>query len=100
MRRVGHLWNPWRLFVMRHPALTDADRAAFDALLARTAEGGEAEYDLPQPRWWFLHHLVTHGYVLHGSNERAGGLSLQGADAGAPPGSDAAQRLAPQPAAA
>lgn len=56
---------------MRHPALTDDDRAAFDALLARTPEGGEAEYALPQPKWWFLHHLVSSGYVLHGSNERA-----------------------------
>jgi len=66
---VRHLWNPWRLLVMRHPDLA-ADAQAFDALLARTPEGGEVEYDLPQPKWWFLHHLVTHRFVLHGTNER------------------------------
>jgi hypothetical protein len=54
---------------MRHPTLDDEVRSAFDALLARTLEGGAVEYDLPQPKWWFLHHLVTHGFVLHGSNE-------------------------------
>jgi hypothetical protein len=63
--------NPWRLPVMRHPALTTADREQFDELLAHTPEGGEVDYDLPQPKWWFLHHLVTHRFVLHGSNERA-----------------------------
>src|SRR4051794_30600070 len=67
---VGHRWNPWRLLVMRHPDLRPhAD--AFDALLARTPAGGLVDYDLPQPKWWFLHHLVTHGFVLHGSNERS-----------------------------
>ena len=45
--------------------------AAFDALLERTSPGAEIDYDLPVPRWWFLHHLVRSGYVLHGSNERA-----------------------------
>jgi hypothetical protein len=43
----------------------------FYELLARTPEGGTIDYDLPQPKWWFLHHLVTHGFVLHGSNEPA-----------------------------
>jgi hypothetical protein len=56
---------------MRHPPLTDEVRSAFDALLARTPDGGLVDYDLPQPKWWFLHHLVAHGYVLHGSNEPA-----------------------------
>jgi hypothetical protein len=56
---------------MRHPPLTDEVRSAFDALLARTPEGGMVGYDLSQPKWWFLHHLVAHGYVLHGSNEPA-----------------------------
>jgi hypothetical protein len=60
--------NIWRLLVMRHPDLT-AHAAEFDALLARTPEGGCIDYDLPQPKWWFLHHLVTHGFLLHGSNE-------------------------------
>jgi hypothetical protein len=55
---------------MRHPDIS-AHAEAFDELLARTPEGGDVEYDLPQPRWWFLHHLVTRGYLLHGSNERA-----------------------------
>jgi hypothetical protein len=44
--------------------------AAFDSLLARTPEGAEIAYDLPQPKWWFLHHLVRSGFVLHGSNEQ------------------------------
>jgi hypothetical protein len=63
------LWNPWRLLVMRHPE-TRPYAAAFDELLERTPDGGEIAYDLPQPKWWFLHHLVTHGFLLHGSNER------------------------------
>ena len=62
--------NLWRLLVMRHPELAPYE-ASFDALLARTPEGGEVDYDVPQPKWWFLHHLVTHGHVLHGTNERA-----------------------------
>ncbi|NUR75824.1 MAG: hypothetical protein HOQ28_06000 [Thermoleophilia bacterium] len=60
--------NVWRLLVMRDPDLAPHS-AAFDALLARTPEGALVEYDLPQPKWWFLHHLVTHGFLLHGSNE-------------------------------
>jgi hypothetical protein len=61
--------NLWRLLVMRKPRLAEADRAAFDALLARTPPGGVVDYDLAQPRWWFLHHVVERGFVLHGSNE-------------------------------
>ena len=53
---------------MRHPDV-GPHAAAFDELLERTPAGGVVEYDLPQPRWWFLHHLVRNGYVLHGSNE-------------------------------
>jgi hypothetical protein len=53
---------------MRNPDVTP-HAAAFDELLTRTPEGGGVDYDLPQPKWWFLHHLVHHGYVLHGSNE-------------------------------
>jgi hypothetical protein len=56
---------------MRHPLLTAANGEAFDELLARTPEGGTVDYDLPQPTWWFLHHLLTRGFVLHGSNEPA-----------------------------
>ena len=40
------LMNHWRLLVMRHPALSAADEAAFDELLARTPEEGTIEYDL------------------------------------------------------
>jgi hypothetical protein len=54
---------------VRHPELSVADTDAFDELLARTTQNGLLEYDLPQPKWWFLHHLVHHGYLLHGSNE-------------------------------
>jgi hypothetical protein len=54
---------------MPHPE-TAPHAAAFDELLARTPEGGEVDYHLPVPKWWFLHHLVTHGFLLHGSNER------------------------------
>jgi hypothetical protein len=61
--------NRWRLLVMRHPVLTPEDEAAFDALLARTPDGGTIEYDLEQPKWWFLHHQIARGYLVHGSNE-------------------------------
>jgi len=61
--------NRWRLLVMRHPVLTPDDEAAFDALLARTPDGGTIEYDLEQPKWWFLHHQIARGYLVHGSNE-------------------------------
>ena len=56
---------------MRHPSLSKEDLDAFDSLLARTPEGGAVDYDLPQPKWWFMHHLLARGFVLHGSNEPA-----------------------------
>jgi hypothetical protein len=62
--------NVWRLLVMRHPDVVPHTQA-FDELLERTPEGGEVNYDLPQPKWWFLHHLLARGFVLHGSNEPA-----------------------------
>jgi hypothetical protein len=55
---------------MRHPDVAPHAQM-FDALLERTPMGGTIDYDLAQPKWWFLHHLVTHGYLLHGSNEPA-----------------------------
>jgi len=56
---------------MPWPRITTDDARAFDELLATTPAGGEIAYDLTQPKWVFLHHLVRHGYVLHGSNEHA-----------------------------
>jgi hypothetical protein len=55
---------------MPHPDVAPF-AAAFDDLLARTPDGGAVGYDLPQPKWWFLHHLARSGYVLHGTNEPA-----------------------------
>ena len=63
--------NHRRLLVMRHPALSAADEAAFDELLARTPEEGTIAYDLLQPKWWFLHHQIRRGFLVHGSNEPA-----------------------------
>lgn len=54
---------------MPDPALSPEDRASFDALLRRTDAGGLVDYALPRPRWWFLHHLVRSGFLLHGTNE-------------------------------
>jgi hypothetical protein len=59
-----------RLLVMRDPDVAPYV-GDFEALLAHTAEGAEIVYALPQPKWWFLHHLARSGYVLHGSNEPA-----------------------------
>jgi hypothetical protein len=53
---------------MPHPRLTASDHLAFDRLLAATPEGGEVAYDLSQPKWWFLHHAVGSGLVLHGTS--------------------------------
>ncbi len=49
---------------------------AFDRLLAATPDGGDIGYSLPQPKWWFLHHAVGSGLLLHGTNE--GGLDVLG----------------------
>ena len=56
---------------MRDPDVR-AHEAAFDDLLARTEAGAAIDYNISQPKWWFLHHLVrSRGYVLHGTNEPA-----------------------------
>jgi hypothetical protein len=55
---------------MRDPPLTQTERELFDAQLLATPDGCEVAYDLPYPKWWFLHRLVHRGFVLHGSNER------------------------------
>jgi hypothetical protein len=64
-------WNPWRLLAVRHPVLSDDDRNAFDELLDGTPEGGVIDYGLSQPKWWFLHHQIERGFLVHGSNEPA-----------------------------
>ena len=56
---------------MRWPKISPEDAHAFDEALAATPEGGEIPYDLPRPKWVFLHHLLRCGYLLHGSNEDA-----------------------------
>jgi hypothetical protein len=59
------------LHTVRFPALRQSDAEAFDALLAETPDGGLVDYRLTQPKWWFLHHQITRGYLVHGSNEGA-----------------------------
>jgi hypothetical protein len=54
---------------MPHPRFTEANRLAFDQLLAATPDGGDVAYHLPQPKWWFLHYAVGSGLLLHGTNE-------------------------------
>lgn len=61
--------NPIGLLRMRWPRISTEDARAFDELMASTPEGGEIAYDLQQPKWVFLHHLVQRGFLLHGSNE-------------------------------
>ncbi len=59
--------NLWRLHRVPFPEL-GAHAHAFDELVDATAEGAAVDYRLEPPRWWFLHHLVGRGFVLHGSN--------------------------------
>jgi hypothetical protein len=54
---------------VRFPPLAEHHTRAFDELLARTPEGAAVEYDLTEPRWWFLHYQIKRGYLVHGSNE-------------------------------
>jgi hypothetical protein len=63
--------NPAGLLRMRWPEISPDEARGFDELLAATSMGAEIPYDLPQPKWVFLHHLVHSGYLLHGSNERS-----------------------------
>lgn len=60
--------NLWRLHEIAFPDVAPHE-AAFDALVDATPEGAQVDYRLDPPRWWFLHHLVRRGFVLHGSNE-------------------------------
>lgn len=55
--------NPYRLLVMPHPAVDDA---AFAELLDRTPPGAEVAYDLPQPKWHFLHWATQNELLFTG----------------------------------
>src|SRR5262249_11395483 len=59
--------NHYRLHPVPFPDVAPL-AAAFDELVAATAEGAAVDYDAPAPKWWLLHHLVRGGFVLHGSN--------------------------------
>jgi hypothetical protein len=53
------------------PSLTQDDERSFDKLLEGTPEGGVVDYRLRRPKWWFIHHEIQRGYLVHGSNESA-----------------------------
>ncbi len=59
--------NLWRLHRIPFPDVS-AHEDAFDALIDATPSGMAVTYTPAAPRWWFLHHLAQHGFVLHGSN--------------------------------
>jgi hypothetical protein len=61
--------NPLGMRVLPRPRLRADDRRAFDALLDATAPGATVAYDVERPKWWFLHHALDRGFLLHGSNE-------------------------------
>jgi hypothetical protein len=50
---------------MRHPRV---DGRSFASLLERTPPGSEIAYDLPEPKWHFLHWAIGEGLLLHGTN--------------------------------
>jgi hypothetical protein len=62
--------NLWRLHPVPFPDVSPYERA-FDALVDATPGGGTVSHTADAPRWWFLHHLIRRGYVLHGSNNTA-----------------------------
>jgi hypothetical protein len=62
--------NLWRLHTVPFPDVSDHEQA-FDALIDETLPGAAVTYASKAPRWWFLHHLVERGFVLHGSNSGA-----------------------------
>ena len=62
--------NLWRLHPVPFPDLA-AHAARFDALIDATPSGGSVDVRADAPCWWFLHHLIRRGYVLHGSNNTA-----------------------------
>ena len=62
--------NLWRLHPVPFPDVSPHEER-FDAMLDSTPAGGRVEYRADAPRWWFLHHLIRRGFVLHGSNNTA-----------------------------
>jgi hypothetical protein len=62
--------NLYRLHPVAFPDIS-AHVSAFDSLIAATLPGDTVSYSVDAPRWWFLHHLVRRGFVLHGSNSTA-----------------------------
>ena len=59
--------NLWRLHPVPFPDVS-AHENEFNALIDATADGGAVDYVSVAPRWWFLHHLIRRGFLLHGSN--------------------------------
>jgi hypothetical protein len=62
--------NLWRLHPVPFPDVS-AHESEFEALIDATPGGGVVDYASATPRWWFLHHLVRRGFLLHGSNNTA-----------------------------
>jgi hypothetical protein len=62
--------NLWRLHRVRFPDVS-AHLSEFDALIDATPDSHAVDYASDVPRWWFLHHLIRRGFVLHGSNNTA-----------------------------
>jgi hypothetical protein len=60
--------NLWRLHPVSFPDVSPYERE-FDDLIAATPPGDTVAYASGAPRWWFLHHLIRRGFVLHGSND-------------------------------
>ena len=62
--------NLWRLHPVPFPDVS-AHVGQFDAMVDATPNGGTVDYRSDAPRWWFFHHLIRRGFVLHGSNDTA-----------------------------
>ena len=71
---LRRFWNPWRLLGDAHipDSVATTTAAAFDELLGTDARrAASSTTDLPQPKWWFLHHQIARGF-LRARLERAG----------------------------